>query len=83
MGSRLDPESLDRLIDSLEMRPGLRMVIDLSEVEYLTSSVLAKLIDLKKRLGVAGGRVGLQHVHPDLIEVFRITRLDRVFDVEP
>jgi anti-sigma B factor antagonist len=59
------------------------MVIDLSEVERLASSVLAKLISLKNQLGVGGGRLGLKHVHPDLMEVFRITRLDRVFDVEP
>jgi anti-sigma B factor antagonist len=82
-GGRLDPESLDRLIDSVAMRPGLRMVIDLIEVQYLASSVLAKLINLKQRLGVGGGRLGLQYVHPDLVEVFRITRLDRVFDLEP
>src|SRR6516165_2349922 len=49
-GNRLDPESLGRLIDSVAMRPGRRMVIDFSEVEYLASSVLAKLINLKKRL---------------------------------
>jgi anti-sigma B factor antagonist len=74
---------LGRLIDSVAMRPGRRMVIDFSEVEYLASSVLAKLINLKKRLGRGGGRLGLQHVHPDLVEVFRVTRLDRVFDLEP
>jgi hypothetical protein len=26
---------------------------------------------------------GDQHVRPGLLEVFRITRLDRVFDLEP
>jgi len=82
-GSRLDPELLDRLIDSLEMRSGMRLVIDFSGVQYLASSVLGKLINLKKQLGVGGGRLRLQHVHPDLVEVFRITRLDRVFDLEP
>jgi anti-anti-sigma factor len=82
-GSRLDPESLDSLIDSVAMRSGLRLVIDLSHVQYLASPVLGKLINLKKQLGGCGGRLGLQHVHPDLVEVFRITRLDRVFDLEP
>jgi anti-sigma B factor antagonist len=82
-GSRFDPEAWNRLIDSVAMRPGQRMVIDLGGVEYLASSVLGKLINLKKRLGAGGGRLSLQHVHPDLVEVFRITRLDRVFDLEP
>ena len=82
-GRRLDPVLLDRLIDSVAMRSGLRLVIDLSNVPYLASPVLSKLINLKKQLRVGGGRLGLQHVHPDLVEVFRITRLDRVFDLEP
>jgi anti-anti-sigma factor len=82
-GSRLESESLDRLIDSVAMRSGLRLVIDLGEVQYLTSPMLGQLINLKKRLGRGGGRLGLQHVHPDLLQVFRITRLDRVFDLEP
>jgi anti-anti-sigma factor len=80
-GSRLDPESLDRLIDSRAMRSGQRLVIDLSSVQYLASPILGKLINLKKQLG-GRGRLILQHVHPDLVEVFRITRLDRVFDLE-
>jgi anti-anti-sigma factor len=80
-GSRLDPESLDRLIDSRAMRSGQRLVIDLSSVQYLASPILGKLINLKKQLG-GRGRLMLRHVHPDLVEVFRITRLDRVFDLE-
>jgi anti-anti-sigma factor len=82
-GGRLDPESLDRLIDAVAMRSGLRMVIDLSDIRYLTSSALSKLIKLKKRLGASAGRLGLRNVHPDLVEVFRITRLESVFDLEP
>src|SRR5436305_5369278 len=44
-GSRLDAESLDRLIDSVAMQSGLRLVIDLGEVQYLASPVLGKLIN--------------------------------------
>jgi anti-sigma B factor antagonist len=80
---RLDTGSLDRLIDALSVRSGLRLLIDMSEVQYIDSPALSKLIDLKRRLRVGGGRLSLQHVHPDLGEVFRITGLDRVFDLEP
>lgn len=82
-GSRLEPGSLGRLIDALDVRSGRRLVIDFGEVEYLASPALGELINLKKRLGAGGGRLGLRNVHPDLMEVFRITRLDRVFDLEP
>jgi anti-anti-sigma factor len=82
-GRRLDPGWLERLGDSLELRPDMRLLIDFSDVQYLASPVLGQLIDLKKRLGACGGRLALRHLHPDLAEVFRITRLDRVFDLEP
>ncbi len=82
-GSRLEPEWLDRLIDSVVMRSGMRLVIDLRDVESLASPVLGKLINLKKQVNLIRGRLGLQHVHPNLVEVFRITRLDQVFDLEP
>ena len=50
-GSPLDPESLDRLFDSVARRSGQHLVIDLSNVQYLPSSILGKLINLKKQLG--------------------------------
>jgi anti-sigma B factor antagonist len=80
---RLDSESLDRLIESFEVRSGMRLMIDMSSVQYLNSPALSKLISLKRRLSMRGGRLGVQHVHPDLVAVFRITGLDRVFDLEP
>jgi anti-sigma B factor antagonist len=53
-----------------------------NHVVYFDSAALGKLINLKKQLGGAGRRLTLRHVHPDLVELFRITRLDRVFDLE-
>jgi len=79
----LEPEALETLIDWVSMRSGTRLVIDLSDVEYLTSSDLGKLINLKKKLTSRGVRLRLQHVHPDLMDVFRLTRLDNVFSLEP
>jgi anti-anti-sigma factor len=80
--SRLDSESLDRLIESLEMRSDMRLVIDLSAVQYVASPVLGKLINLRKKLGAVGGRLGLRNVHPYLMEVFWVTRLGQVFDLD-
>jgi hypothetical protein len=79
----IQPESLDVLIDSVAKRPGMRFVLDFSEVPMLSSVVFVKLIMLKKQAGTVRRQVVLRHVHPDLLEVFRITRLDRVVDMEP
>jgi len=47
----------------------------------MSSDVLGKLINLRKQLGIRG-RLVLQHSHPNLVEIFRITRLDQVFELE-
>ncbi len=83
MESRLDPESISRLIDTAEKGTVTRLVIDCGGIPYLASSDLGGLINLKKRLGAGGVRLVLRHVHPDLAEIFRITRLDQVFQLEP
>jgi anti-anti-sigma factor len=81
-GNLLNPESLDRLFASMEMRWGARLVLDLGDLQYLSSGVLARLINLQRRLRAVGGTVRLQSVHPDLRAVFRATRLDLVFQME-
>jgi anti-anti-sigma factor len=79
----LSRESLDGFLDSVAIRPGVQLVLDLSDVHYFSSAVLSKLINLKRRVGAVGGRFTIQHVHPELLEVFRVTNLDHVFEMAP
>ena len=44
---------------------------------------LGKLINLKKKVAAVKGKLKLCCIHPDLLEVFRITRLDQVFEIYP
>ena len=59
------------------------LLIDLEAVEFLSSSVLGKLIRLYKRARQAGGRVRLCSIRPSIREVFEITQLDKVFEIYP
>ena len=40
-----------------------------------------KTTNLKKKVGAVKGKLKLCCIHPDLLEVFRITRLDQVFEI--
>jgi anti-sigma B factor antagonist len=58
------------------------IVLDFRRIQYLlASAAIALLINLKKRLREAGGTLALYNVGPDVLEVFRITRLDTIFDI--
>lgn len=81
-GSILRSEDLDMLSSRAWEQRGVQLVLDLGEVQYLSSAALGKLINLKKKVTSVKGRLRLQNLSSDLLEVFRVTRLDQVLEVE-
>jgi anti-anti-sigma factor len=79
--STLRAEDLDTLADRVSEHTGVQLVLDLGEVQHLEGATLGKLVSLKKRVAAARGRLRLENLHPNLVEVFHVTRLDQVFDV--
>jgi anti-sigma B factor antagonist len=59
------------------------IVLDFSNVRYLTSSVLGLLIRILKKVNEAGGGLRLCGINAKILEIFTITRLDKVFDIFP
>lgn len=73
-------DTLDLLRDALAKAAGEPViVVDLSGTTMCDSSGLQLLIDLHRRIGVAGGALRLAAPSPLVLEVLRITRLDRYF----
>lgn len=81
-GDLLHAEPMQAFLQAFTPRPTARFVIDLAEVQYVSSAALSKLLGLRKRVLGVTGRVVLRHVHPDLWEVLRVTRLDTYFEVD-
>ena len=73
----------DQLYSLVEEEGHRQLLLNFGNVRYLSSAALGKLINLKKKVGVAKGKLKLCCIHPDLLEVFRITRLDQVFEIYP
>ncbi len=71
----------DQLYSLVEKEGHKQLLLNFGNVQYLSSAALGKLINLKKKIGVAKGQLKLCGIHPDLLEVFRITRLDQVFEI--
>jgi anti-sigma B factor antagonist len=63
--------------------PGISLIVDFDGVLYLSSSALGKLISLKKRVEEACGTIKMCRIKPEIMEVFRITKLDTIFDIYP
>jgi len=59
------------------------LVLDLHHLEFLgSSSVLALFIMLQKKLQAGGGILVLRNLRPELHQVFEITRLDKMFNIQ-
>jgi anti-anti-sigma factor len=63
------------------LRPG-RLLLDFGNVTLLTTTALAVLLRLRKALYAWGGRLTLRHLHPRLYEVFEVTKLHTLFDIQ-
>jgi len=59
-----------------------KLVLDFSNVEYLSSAALGKLITLDKKVKAAAGELRLCAIRKDILEVFKITRLDKLFKIK-
>lgn len=73
----------NRLIDLLdEERPEV-LYIDLAKYARLSSEMLNQLIQVNCHARASGVRVVLSNLNKPLVEVFRVTRLDRLFELSP
>ncbi|HUX02922.1 MAG: STAS domain-containing protein [Phycisphaerae bacterium] len=69
------------LKDLVEKAEENRFVVDFSRVNYLSSSALGMLIGLQRRVMQKKGQMKLSGISTEIMEVFRITKLDTVFDI--
>ncbi|MBW1989546.1 MAG: STAS domain-containing protein [Deltaproteobacteria bacterium] len=66
-----------RLLEEIE-GGGKQMVLDLSQVEFMDSSALGALVSALKAMGNVGD-LAVCGVQNQVKDVFKLTRLDRVF----
>ena len=63
--------------------PNPRLLISFANVDHLSSAALGALITINSRIKAKDGQLRLSDINSQIIEVFRITRLDRLFHIHP
>lgn len=71
-------DQLFELVDDLGKR---KLLLNFSNVEYLSSAALGKLITLNKKVRGVSGQVKLCKIKPEIREVFEITKLNKVLQI--
>jgi anti-sigma B factor antagonist len=73
-------EEMEKLI---ETKGGGNLVLSFKSVEHLSSAALGMLITLKNKVEERQGKLKLSDINPQIFEVFKITRLNKMFDIHP
>ncbi|MCR4316475.1 MAG: STAS domain-containing protein [Planctomycetes bacterium] len=79
----LDESNIQAIYDELinisqkEYKP--KLVLDLANVQYLSSAVIGKLVAFNKTLAQDKGQIKLCAVQAGVMKVFKITKLDKIF----
>ena len=58
-----------------------KIVVDFSNVEYLSSAALSKLLILEKKAKAAGSTLRFCGLRPDIYQIFTLTKLNKLFDI--
>ncbi len=72
--------ALNVLIDE---RSNPKLLLDFRTVDHLSSAALGMLINANNRIRQKNGQLRLANIKPQIMEVFEITKLNRLFRIMP
>jgi anti-anti-sigma factor len=70
------------LMDMLNKTTEERVILNFNNVKFMSSSMLGKLIQVNKKCGEFKVKMKLCSIDPEIRQVFKITKLDKLFDIE-
>ncbi len=73
---------VDQVLKPLYKSNGKDVFIDCEKLEYISSSGLRILISILKGAKACGSKVTLQRVNEDIMNVFKLTGFDNLFNFE-
>ena len=69
---------INRLLGSA---PGQNVLLDFSQVEFMSSARLGLLGQLHRKVGAAKGKLKMCSIRPEIFQVFKLTNLDKLFSI--
>ena len=71
----------DSIIPVIEQAEEIKLVLDFKNVQFLSSSVLGLLLRISKKVYERDGQLRLCGISRKIFEIFKITRLNKIFDI--
>ena len=71
----------ESVMSVIEQSERINLILDFCNVRFLSSAVLGLLIRISKKVYERDGRLSLCNISPKIYEIFKITRLTKIFDI--
>ncbi|MDA9858184.1 STAS domain-containing protein [Rubripirellula sp.] len=82
----LDSQRIDQvgkeLQESIALAAHKKLLINFSGVSFMSSAMITKLVMLNKTCKAQGIALKFSDVSPNVLEVFKITKLNKLFDIQ-
>jgi anti-sigma B factor antagonist len=83
----LEEKDINSLRESImaviEQSDQINMILDFSNVKFLSSAVLGLLLRISKKIYERDSHLRLCNINPKIYEIFKITRLNKIFEIYP
>lgn len=73
----------EELFKLVESPTATNMLLSFSNVGHFSSAALGMLLKLKKKIDERKGTLKLSDINPQIYDVFKITQLNKKFDIYP
>lgn len=82
VSGRLDAAESSKAQSYLDGVAG-QVTLDFSRLDYISSAGLGVLLKTQKRLKTSSGKLRLTGLAPHLMDIFRYSGFDQIFEIEP
>ena len=79
-GDKVENVTLE-LFDLIEVSPTKKFLLDLGNIYYMSSAMLAQLVRIQRAVQTKKGRLRLCSPRPAIQEAFRVSRFDKFFEI--
>ena len=70
------------ILEELARTTEERVILDFQKVQFMSSSMLGKLVQIHRKCKEFKVKLKLAGINREIMNVFKITKLDKLFDIE-
>ena len=74
-------EQLESILEDLHNKENYKVIVNMKDVKHVCSSALGLLVSYKRNFSKAHGDLKIVLVNDELLQLFEITMLDKIFEI--